>query len=163
MSRTWKERQHPQGEKGKSRNLAANHVGSHLRARLRLLPIIPGQRWESEETGAGLPAHEQVTKSCQAVISVWTWVKGGIHGTRPPPSVRGSMADLRRRGGGSEEATDAAPACRLRALRYRRRGVPMRELPAGGCSNIDWDDLVQYAGELGEKPAKKSSARPQIH
>lgn len=49
-------------------------------------------------------------------------------------------------------------ACRLRALRYRRRGVPLRELPAGGCSNIDWDDLVQYAGELGEMPAKKGSA-----
>ena len=49
-------------------------------------------------------------------------------------------------------------ACRLRALRYRKRGVPLKELPAGGCSNIDWEDLIQYAGELGEKPAKKGSA-----
>jgi hypothetical protein len=44
--------------------------------------------------------------------------------------------------------------CRLRAYRYRQRGVPLKELPPGGFC-IDWDDLAEFAKEVAARPAKK--------
>jgi hypothetical protein len=41
-------------------------------------------------------------------------------------------------------------ACRVRAHRYRRRGVPLKEFPAPVYMTTEefWDDLIQYAASL---------------
>jgi hypothetical protein len=37
-------------------------------------------------------------------------------------------------------------AVRLRARRYRQRGIPLKYLPP--CEPTDWDELARYAAEL---------------
>ena len=42
-------------------------------------------------------------------------------------------------------------ACRVRAFRYRRMGVPLKEFPVVETSEIDWKALAKYAAELAAK------------
>jgi hypothetical protein len=39
-------------------------------------------------------------------------------------------------------------ACRVRAHRYRKLGVPLKEHPPVEIEVIDWSELAQYAAEL---------------
>ena len=39
-------------------------------------------------------------------------------------------------------------AVRMRAFRYRRFGVPLKEFPATVIETPDWDELAQYAESL---------------
>jgi hypothetical protein len=50
-------------------------------------------------------------------------------------------------------------AVRTRAFRYRQRGIPLKDLPAGDCfAWIDWEELAQFAKECGEQPPGKKPA-----
>ena len=48
--------------------------------------------------------------------------------------------------------------CRVRGLRYRRRGIPLKDFPPVEVEIIDWDELADYAAELVK--ARKSPSRP---
>jgi hypothetical protein len=39
-------------------------------------------------------------------------------------------------------------ACRVRAYRYRQRGVPLKEFPPVEIEATDWDELADYAASL---------------
>ena len=39
-------------------------------------------------------------------------------------------------------------ACRVRAYRYRKMGVPLKEFPPPDVEEMDWDDLAKYATEV---------------
>jgi hypothetical protein len=39
-------------------------------------------------------------------------------------------------------------ACRVRAYRYRRLGVPLKEFPPVVVEPSDWDELAAYAASL---------------
>jgi hypothetical protein len=39
-------------------------------------------------------------------------------------------------------------ACRVRAYRYRRMGVPLKEFPPVEVELIHWDELAEYAASL---------------
>jgi hypothetical protein len=39
-------------------------------------------------------------------------------------------------------------ACRVRAYRYRQRGVPLKEFPPVEIEATDWDELAEYAASL---------------
>ena len=39
-------------------------------------------------------------------------------------------------------------ACRVRAFRYRKLGVPLKVFPVVEVELPDWDELAQYAAEL---------------
>lgn len=39
-------------------------------------------------------------------------------------------------------------AARLRAFRYRRRGVPLKDFPPVSLPLINWEDLSRYAAKL---------------
>jgi hypothetical protein len=39
-------------------------------------------------------------------------------------------------------------ACRVRAHRYRKNGVPLKAFPPVIVEPINWDELAQYAREL---------------
>jgi hypothetical protein len=44
-------------------------------------------------------------------------------------------------------------ACRVRAYRYRLKGVPLKEFPPVELEAIDWDELATYAESLvSDKP-----------
>jgi hypothetical protein len=49
-------------------------------------------------------------------------------------------------------------AVRVRALRYRRLGVPLKDFPPVEYEEIDWDELARYAaGLVGDKPSVEAS------
>ena len=39
-------------------------------------------------------------------------------------------------------------ACKVRAFRYRRMGVPLKEFPPVQLPETDWEELSQYAAAL---------------
>jgi len=39
-------------------------------------------------------------------------------------------------------------ACRVRAYRYRKMGVPLKAFPPVEFEVMDWDDLAKYASEV---------------
>jgi hypothetical protein len=39
-------------------------------------------------------------------------------------------------------------ACRVRAYRYRQRGIPLKEFPFVEIEPTNWDELADYAAEL---------------
>lgn len=41
------------------------------------------------------------------------------------------------------------PAVRVRAWRFRQRGVPLKEFPPVEIEPTDWAELARYAAELG--------------
>jgi hypothetical protein len=43
-------------------------------------------------------------------------------------------------------------ACRIRAFRYRERGIPLKEFPPVEYEPEDWEVLAQYAAELAPPP-----------
>jgi hypothetical protein len=43
-------------------------------------------------------------------------------------------------------------ACRVRAFRYRKEGVPLKEFPVEEIAVTDWDELARYAAEVLEGP-----------
>jgi hypothetical protein len=42
--------------------------------------------------------------------------------------------------------------CRVRACRYRQRGVPLKEYPPVELPVVDWEELAVYAAGLLEAP-----------
>jgi hypothetical protein len=49
-------------------------------------------------------------------------------------------------------------ACLVRERRYRKRGIALKELEVGGYYNVNWDELAEYAKELGRQQAASDTA-----
>ncbi len=48
----------------------------------------------------------------------------------------------------SSKTQSSKNAVRVRAYRYRRMGVPLKQYPALEFETIDWDSLAEYAESL---------------
>jgi hypothetical protein len=50
---------------------------------------------------------------------------------------------------------------RVRACRYRQRGVPLKDIPPAPLPEVDWEGLSRYAAELvaGEGASESSHAK----
>jgi hypothetical protein len=53
-----------------------------------------------------------------------------------------SLGEVAKRVGATKNA------CRVRAFRYRKRGIPLKEFPPSETSSAAWQKLAEYATEL---------------
>jgi hypothetical protein len=47
-------------------------------------------------------------------------------------------------------------ACKVRAYRYRKMGVPLKEFPPVEMPEMDWDDLAAYAKDVLKEARRRS-------
>lgn len=45
-------------------------------------------------------------------------------------------------------------ACKVRAFRYRKKGVPLKWIPASLNESIDWQELAELAETLAKEDSK---------
>ena len=61
----------------------------------------------------------------------------------------------------AERCHATKPTCRVRAFRYRQRGVPLKVFPPIEIEEIDWQDLADYAEEL-LPPSSSEARQPEV-